>query len=92
MIYMTMKIGDRIVFDIKCEKMLKKSVFLNLKMTLSIIFMIRFVISALTYSSAPIDSKIGVFRFSEVYPYFFTKFDPPIKIIFIQITSTSNES
>jgi len=51
---MYMKIGNKMIFNIKYEKMSKKSIFLNLtlKMTLSIIFMIRFVISAPTYSRA----------------------------------------
>src|SRR5436190_24394134 len=41
---------------------------MTLKMALSVIFIIIFVISAPKYNNIPIDSEIGDFRFSELYP------------------------
>jgi len=47
---------------------------LTLKMTLSVIFTIIFVISASKYSSIPTDIKIRCFRFSELYPWYWCHF------------------
>ena len=41
---------------------------MTLKMALSVIFIIIFVISAPKYNNIPIDSEIGDFPFSELYP------------------------
>src|SRR5436190_11589695 len=43
---------------------------MTLKMALSVIFIIIFVISAPKYNNIPIDSEIGDFPFSELYPFY----------------------
>jgi len=45
--------------------------FKVLKMTLSMIFIIMFLISALKYSNIPIDNKIGDLSLLELYPDLF---------------------
>ena len=55
-----------IILSLFFEQFLK---VLTLKMALSVIFIIIFVISAPKYSNIPIDSEIGDFPFSELYPF-----------------------